>query len=136
MDITKPVDFDAERLSLAKALKRYHDNDFTIGVYEHSIFGLAGLILEKDLIEVPIRIGQILYMNKEPWREEVDIAPFQVTSISITQNKKGVWTKKFRCNWIYEGRVTTLSHDPSFSDIGVTVFLSEAEAERVLIKNA
>lgn len=136
MESTNLTDFDIERARLAGQLKHYHDLEFTKGVYEHSIFGQAGLLLEKNMVEIPIRIGQVLYMNKEPWLEKVDIAPFQVTSISITQNKKGMWTKKFRCNWLYDGRVTTLSHDPAFSDLGVTVFFSEAEAERVLLKNA
>ena len=37
---------------LVSALKIYHDSMFTPGVYEHSIFGQAALLLEKDAVEV------------------------------------------------------------------------------------
>ena len=35
---------------LIDALKRYHDMSFTPGIYEHSIFGQAAILLEKSLI--------------------------------------------------------------------------------------
>ena len=43
---------DADRRTIATALKMIHDVDFTPGVYEHSIYGKAALLLEKDAVEV------------------------------------------------------------------------------------
>lgn len=90
---------------------------------------------EAWIINAPVKVGQVVYMNKSPWRKEVEIEPFQITSISITCNKKGIWTKKFRANWLIEDRVASWSHDPSFDDIGKTVFFTKEEAERVLLNN-
>ena len=42
-----------ERKLIIQALKMYHDAFFTPGVYEHSIFGKAALLLEEDAVEVP-----------------------------------------------------------------------------------
>lgn len=41
-----------DKQTLIDALKRYHDCSFTPGVYEHSIVGLAALMLEKS-VEIP-----------------------------------------------------------------------------------
>ena len=43
---------DADRRTIATALKMIHDVDFTPGVYEHSVYGKAALLLEKDAVEV------------------------------------------------------------------------------------
>ena len=86
-----------------------------------------------QIVEIPVRVGQVVYMKKEPWWEDTTIEPFQVTNISVHQNKKGIWTKKFRAAWLYCDKVTTLSHDPSFEDIGKSVFFSKEEAERYFL---
>jgi hypothetical protein len=91
------------------------------------------MIDNQDVIALPVKVGQVIYMRHQPWLKEIIIEPYQVTSISITCNKKGVWTKKFRANWIYNGRVTTDSHDPAFDDIDKTVFFSREAAEAVLL---
>jgi hypothetical protein len=41
-----------EKWLIAEALKKYHDSKFTPGVYEHSIFGKAAMLLEEDAVEV------------------------------------------------------------------------------------
>lgn len=41
-----------ERQLIVDALKKYHDAKFTPGVYEHSIFGKAAMLLEVDAVEV------------------------------------------------------------------------------------
>ena len=41
-----------EKRLIAEALKKYHDGKFTPGVYEHSIFGKAAMLLEADAVEV------------------------------------------------------------------------------------
>ena len=43
---------DADIRKIATALKMIHDADFTPGVYEHSVYGKAALLLEKDAVEV------------------------------------------------------------------------------------
>ena len=93
-------------------------------------------LTEHDVIALPIKVGQIVYMRHRPWLDEILIEPYQVTSISVTQNKKGIWTKKFRVNWVYNGRVTTDSHNPAFEDIGKTVFFSREAAEATLLWKA
>jgi hypothetical protein len=96
---------------------------------------LGGCLMssEAQIIEIPIKVGQVVYMDKYPWQDEKEIEPFQITSISITCNKKGIWTKKFRANWVLDGRVRDWSHDPAFDDIGKTVFFTKEEAESVLL---
>ncbi len=52
MDQNKRL-FDAdERADLIRCLKKYHDANFTPGIYEHSAFGKAALLLEVDAVEV------------------------------------------------------------------------------------
>ena len=41
-----------EKRLIVEALKNYHDSKFTPGVYEHSIFGKAAMLLEVDAVEV------------------------------------------------------------------------------------
>lgn len=54
-----------EKKMIVDALKRYHDTSFTKGVYEHSIFGKAALLLEKDSVEV-VRCKDCVYGQCEP----------------------------------------------------------------------
>lgn len=56
---------DADRRTIATALKMIHDADFTPGVYEHSVYGKAALLLEKDAVEV-VRCRECKYHNKPP----------------------------------------------------------------------
>lgn len=51
---------DEKRL-IAEALKKYHDAAFTPGVYEHSIFGKAALLLDQNTVEVPCKIGDFVW---------------------------------------------------------------------------
>lgn len=127
------TDTDLERCQLAEQLKHYHDLNFTKGVYEHSIFGRAAKKLEAYTLEIPVKVRQTIYLQHEPWRDEVLIEPYEVTSILISQNKKGIWTKKFRANWLYNGRVTTISQDIEFDEIGESAFFAKEDAERLLL---
>lgn len=43
---------EKEKRLIVDALKKYHDAQFTPGVYEHSIFGKAAMLLETDAVEV------------------------------------------------------------------------------------
>lgn len=42
------TNFKDEKKRLSERLKQYHDWNFTPGKYEHSIFGLAALLLDVD----------------------------------------------------------------------------------------
>ena len=74
---------DADRRTIATALKMIHDADFTPGVYEHSVYGKAALILEKDAVEV-VRCRECKYHNKPPcpmrlsfnWTEDNDFCSY------------------------------------------------------------
>lgn len=55
------ADYADERKRLAGRLKQYHDWNFTPGVYDHSIFGLAAKLLEVDAVEVPCKIGDFVW---------------------------------------------------------------------------
>lgn len=45
---------------IIQSLETYHDSLFTPGVYEHSIFGQAALLLKRDAVEV-VRCGACKY---------------------------------------------------------------------------
>lgn len=74
---------DADRRTIATALKMIHDADFTPGVYEHSVYGKAALLLEKDAVEV-VRCRECKYHNKPPcpmrlsfnWTEDNDFCSY------------------------------------------------------------
>ncbi len=74
---------DADRRTVATALKMIHDADFTPGVYEHSVYGKAALLLEKDAVEV-VRCRECKYHNKPPcpmrlsfnWTEDNDFCSY------------------------------------------------------------
>ncbi len=85
-----------------------------------------------DAVEVPVRVQQIVYANLRPWEKTLNIQPFMVTCITVTQNKKGDWTKKFRANWFKDEKAVDESHDFRFDEIGKKVFLTKEEAETVL----
>lgn len=74
---------DADRRTIVTALKMIHDADFTPGVYEHSVYGKAALLLEKDAVEV-VRCRECKYHNKPPcpmrlsfnWTEDNDFCSY------------------------------------------------------------
>lgn len=83
-----------------------------------------------DAVELPCKIGQVVYHQLERWRDEINIQPFQVTSMSISQNKKGEWKKSFRISWLDGDKTRDPCYDHSFDDIGKTVFFTREEAEK------
>ena len=74
---------DADRRTIATALKMIHDADFTPGVYEHSVYGKAALLLEKDAVPV-VRCRECKYHNLPPcpmrlsfnWTEDNDFCSY------------------------------------------------------------
>ena len=49
----------------------------------------------------------------------------KVTNLTVTQNKKGIWTKKFRAMRLENGKTTALALEFGLDDIGNIVFLEE-----------
>lgn len=101
--------------------------------YISALSVVEGMIAQQstvDAVEVPCKIGQVVYMQYRDWDIEMNIQPFQITSIMISQNKKGIWTKKFRASWAPDGKTRDWSHNVSFDDIGKTVFFTREEAEK------
>lgn len=108
---------------------------FVKGLCNYDACGAAQLIWEApavDAVELPVCVQQIVYANLRPWEKTLNIQPFMVTCITVTQNKKGDWTKKFRANWFKDEKAVDESHDFRFDEIGKKVFLTKEEAETVL----
>lgn len=83
-------------------------------------------------IELPCAVGETVYAYQYQWQKDSEIAPYQITNITITQNKKGVWTKKYRGMQIKNGKTIDWQINFEFDEIGKTVFLTKEEAEKAL----
>lgn len=90
-------------------------------------------LMNKPYIELPCNVGDIVYAPRLYWGSYDTsingIVPYQITNISISQNKKGVWTKKYRAMEIKNGKTIDWQLNFSFDDLGKTVFLTLEEAE-------
>lgn len=85
-----------------------------------------------DAVELPCKVGDVVWTYLRGWRPEDGVAPYKITNLTITQNKKGEWTKKYRAMWLVDGNTRARAHDFSFDEIGKTTFLSKEEAEIML----
>jgi hypothetical protein len=95
---------------------------------------LAEYLLKNGVIVPPCKVGDIVYAPHWHWGTYIkgDIMPYQITNIVITQNKKGIWTKKYRAMEIQNGKTIDWQLNFEFDEIGDTVFLTREEAERAL----
>lgn len=62
---------EKEKRLIVDALKKYHDAKFTPGVYEHSIFGKAAMLLEADAVEV-VRCKNCMQARAKDHREPTE----------------------------------------------------------------
>ncbi len=93
----------------------------------------AEFLLANGVIVPPCKAGDKVYSFGYDWQIAKDVvAPYQITNITITQNKKGVWTKKYRAMRVINGKTIDCQLNFSFDDIGKTVFLTREEAEQKL----
>ena len=92
------------------------------------IIGMGYLKQSENVVELPCKIGDTVYVV-DSWRVTDEPIPYQITNLTITQNKKGVWTKKYRAMWIKNGKTVDCQHNFEFAEIGKTVFLTKEEAE-------
>ena len=88
---------------------------------------LADYLLAEGVIVPPCKVGDIVYTTL--WH-------YEITNITITQNKKGVWTKKYRAMKVVNGKTIDWQLNFAFDDIGKTVFLTKEEAEMKLKENS
>ena len=99
---------------------------------------LADHLLAEGVIVAPCKVGDIVYAPHWHWGTYIngDIMPYQITNITITQNKKGVWTKKYRAMEVQNGKTIDWQLNFEFDAIGKTVFLSREEAEKALAERS
>lgn len=95
---------------------------------------LEDKIEQGKIVELPCKVGDIVYAPHWHWGTYIkgDIMPYQITNITITQNKKGVWIKKYRAMEVQNGKTIDWQLNFEFDAIGKTVFLDRATAEAKL----
>lgn len=90
-------------------------------------------LIANGVILPPCKVGDMVYSFGYDWQKAKDvIAPYQITNITITQNKKGVWTKKYRAMRVLNGKTIDTQLNFEFDEIGKSVFLTREEAEKSL----
>jgi len=81
------------------------------------------------VIFLPLKVGDIVYINAQYWTREKNakenLIPFQITSYSISCNKNGIRTMKYRANLLSNGKTTRSTVDFGFDEIGETIFRAE-----------
>lgn len=87
-----------------------------------------------DAVEIPCKIGDVVWTWLYDWRHEAGISPYQITNLIITQNKKGIWTKKYRAMQLIDGKIIDRATHFGFDEIGKEVFFSKEEAEKMLLR--
>lgn len=86
-------------------------------------------IENRTLIELPCKVGDTVYAPHWHFGEWDKIVPYQITNITVTQNKKLEWTKKYRAMEVMNGKTIDWQLNFAFDEIGKKVFLTKAEAE-------
>lgn len=92
----------------------------------------ADYLIEHGVIALPCKVEDTVYSWKHYWDKEGDIVPYQITNITVTQNKKGVWTKKYRAMQVINGKTIDWQLNFAFDEIGKTVFPTREKAEKAL----
>ena len=84
-----------------------------------------------NVIRLPLKVGDIVYSYTYFWRKEDGISPYQITNITITQNKKGIWTKKYRAMRMLDGKTIDDQLNFAFEEVGKVVFITKEEADQI-----
>jgi hypothetical protein len=82
-----------------------------------------------DVVELPLNIGDVVYASRM-WDENGAFLPYQITCLTITQNKKKEWRRNYRAFRLINGKTIDSYVSFSFDEIGKEVFLTIEEAER------
>ncbi len=93
---------------------------------------LKAKIDNRTLIELPCKVGDKVYAPHWHFGEWDEIVPYQITNVTVTQNKKLEWVKKYRAMEVRNGKTIDWQLNFSFDEIGQKVFLTKAEAEKKL----
>ena len=109
-------------------------DDFALGhiVHRRSVENIADHLLANGAIVPPCKVGDFVWAKAYWWMDFADVVVYQITNITITQNKNGKWTKKYRAMRFKDGKTFDRQLNFSFDDIGKTVFLTREEAEKAL----
>ena len=83
-------------------------------------------------VELPCKVGKMVYTYYNYWDKEGEIVPYEITNITITQNKKSYWTKKYRAMQVVCFKTIDRQINFDFDEIGKTIFLTKEQAERKL----
>ena len=79
----------------------------------------------RTIIELPCSVGDTVWARSWCYGEAGNWKPWQITNLTIAQNKKGIWTKKFRAMKIINNKTSAVSLEFGLDDIGNIVFLEE-----------
>jgi hypothetical protein len=79
----------------------------------------------KTVIELPCSVGDTVWARSWCYGEAGNWKPLVVTNLTVTVNKKGNWTKKFRAMKLVNGQASVPSLEFGIDDIGNTVLLEE-----------
>jgi hypothetical protein len=79
----------------------------------------------RTVIELPCSVGDIVWARSWYYGEAGNWKPWQVTNLTVTQNKKGIRTKKFRAMRLENGKTTALALEFGLDDVGNIDFLEE-----------
>lgn len=82
-----------------------------------------------NVVELPLNIGDVVYFSR-PWYKNGALLPHQITCLTITQNKKKQWCKKYRAHLLENGKTKDIYVSFSFDEIGKEVFLTNVVGER------
>lgn len=92
----------------------------------------ADYLLANGVIAPPCKAGDTVYVIPPWWSREDSVSAYQITNLLISNNKKGVWTKKYRAMWLVNGKIVEAQINFGFDEIGKTVFFTREEAEAAL----
>ena len=85
------------------------------------------------LIELPCKVGDVVYHEKPYATIHKGVQSYQITNIMIFQNKKGEWNKKYRAMRLIDNKTVDSQVNFSFDDIGKDIyFLTKEEAEKAM----
>ena len=79
----------------------------------------------RTIIELPCSVGDTVWARSWCYGEAGNWKPWQITNLTIAQNKKGIWTKKFRAMKIINNKTSAVSLEFGLDDIGNIVLLEE-----------
>ena len=79
----------------------------------------------KTIIELPCSVGDTVWARSWCYGEAGNWKPWVVTNLTVTQNKKGIWTKKFRAMQLRDGKTSAISLEFGLDDVGNIVLLEE-----------